>query len=63
MIVTRTNGKYCTASDLSCAHHQVPLSDETQKVASFIWWKTIHLSGWIVRTLWTLTMVQSNDGN
>ena len=36
MIVTRINGKYFTASDLSCAYHQVPLSEETQKLTSFI---------------------------
>ena len=29
MIMTRINGKYFTASDLSCAYHQVPLSPET----------------------------------
>ena len=36
MIMTRINGKYFTASDLSCAYHQVPLSEETQKLTSFI---------------------------
>ena len=36
MIMTRINGKYFTASDLSCAYHQVPLSEETQKLSSFI---------------------------
>ena len=36
MIMTRINGKYFTVSDLSCAYHQVPLSDETQKLTSFI---------------------------
>ena len=36
MIMTRINGKYFTASDLSCAYHQVPLSPETQKLTSFI---------------------------
>ena len=36
MIMTRINGKYFTVSDLSCAYHQVPLSDETQKLISFI---------------------------
>ena len=35
MIMTRINGKYFTASDLSCAYHQVPLSPETQKFTSF----------------------------
>ena len=36
MIMTRINGKYFTVSDLSCADHQVRLSDETQKLTSFI---------------------------
>ena len=36
MIMTRINGKYLTASDLSCAYHQVPLSPETQKLTSFV---------------------------
>ena len=36
MIMTRINGKYFTASDLSCAYHQVPLSEETQKLTSFV---------------------------
>ena len=36
MIMTRINGKYFTASDLSCAYHQVPLSPETQKFTSFV---------------------------
>ena len=36
MIMTRINGKYFTASDLSCAYHQVPLSEDTQKLTSFI---------------------------
>ena len=36
MIMTRINGKYFTASDLSCAYHQVPLSLETQKLTSFV---------------------------
>ena len=35
MIMTRINDKYFTASDLSCAYHQVPLSPETQKLTSF----------------------------
>ena len=35
-IMKRINGKYFTASDLSCAYHQVPLSDKTQKLTSFI---------------------------
>ena len=34
--MTRINGKYFTASDLSCACHQVPLSPETQKLTSFV---------------------------
>ena len=36
MIMTRVNGKFFSVSDLSCAYHQVPLSPETQKLASFI---------------------------
>ena len=36
MIMPRINGKYFTASDLSCAYHQVPLSPETQKLTSFV---------------------------
>ena len=35
-IMTRINGKYFTASDLSSAYHQVPLSPETQKLTSFV---------------------------
>ena len=34
--MTRINGKYFTASDLSCAYHQVPLSPERQKLTSFV---------------------------
>ena len=34
MIMTRINGKYFTASDLSCAYHQVSPSEETQKLIS-----------------------------
>ena len=34
--MTRINGKHFTVCDLSCAYHQVPLSDETQKLTSFI---------------------------
>ena len=36
MIMTRFNGIYFTASDLSCAYHQVPLTPETQKLTSFV---------------------------
>ena len=36
MTMTRISGKNFTASDLSCAYHQVPLSFETQKLTSFI---------------------------
>ena len=36
MIMTRVNGKVFSVSDLSCAYHQVPLSNETQKLTSFI---------------------------
>ena len=31
VLMTRENGAYFTNSDLSCAHHQVPLTEETQK--------------------------------
>ena len=31
-----TNGKFFTASDLSCAYHQVPITPETQKLTSFV---------------------------
>ena len=33
--MTRTNGSYFTSSDLSCAYHQVPLTDEAPKLTSF----------------------------
>ena len=36
MFMARANGKFFSASDLSCAYHQVPLSFETQKLTSFI---------------------------
>ena len=36
LIMTRINGKFFTVTDLSCAYHRVPLSDETQKLTSFI---------------------------
>ena len=36
MIITRINCNYFSASDLSCAYHQVPLSPETQKLTSFL---------------------------
>ena len=36
MIMTRVNGKVFSASDLSCAYHQVLLNPETQKLTSFI---------------------------
>ena len=36
MIMTRVNGKVFSASNLSCAYHQVPLSPETQKLTGFI---------------------------
>ena len=52
MIMTRINGKYFPASDLSFAYHQVPLSEETQK-----------LSSWILRTRWTSPIGQQNEGN
>ena len=34
--MTRKKGKYFTASDLSCAYDQIPLSPETQKLTSFV---------------------------
>ena len=34
--MTRVNGAYFTSSDLSCAYRQVPLTEETQKLTSFI---------------------------
>ena len=34
--MTRVNGAYFTSGDLSCAYHQVPLTEETQKLTSFI---------------------------
>ena len=36
VLMTRVNGAYFTSSDLSCACHQVPLTEETQKLTSFI---------------------------
>ena len=36
VLMTRVNGAYFTSSDLSCAYHQVPLTEETQKLTSFI---------------------------
>ena len=36
MIMTGVNGKVVSASDISCAYHQVLLSPETQKLTSFI---------------------------
>ena len=36
IIMTRINGKYFTASDLSCAYHQFPVSLEAQKLTSFV---------------------------
>ena len=36
MVRTRNNGKNFTASDLSCAYHQVPLSPETQNLTIFV---------------------------
>ena len=36
MIMTRVNGEVFSVSDLSYAHHQVPLSPETQNLTSFI---------------------------
>ena len=34
--MTRVNGKVFSVSNLSCAYDQIPLSPETQKIASFI---------------------------
>ena len=36
MIMTRVNDKVFSVSDLYCAHHQVPLSPETQRETSFM---------------------------
>ena len=36
LIMTRVDDKIFSVSDLSCAHHQVPLSPETQKLFSLI---------------------------
>ena len=36
MIMTRVIGKVCSASDLSCANHQIPLSSETQNLTGFM---------------------------
>ena len=36
MINTRVNGKVFSVSDLSCAYHQVPLSQKTQKLTIFL---------------------------
>ena len=36
MIMTRINRKYFTASELSCAYHQVPQPPETQKMTNFV---------------------------
>ena len=36
VLMIRLNGAYFTSSDLSCAFHQVPLTEETQKLTSFL---------------------------
>ena len=36
MIMTRVNGKVFSVSDLSCAYNQVPPSQQTQKLTSFL---------------------------
>ena len=36
MNMTRINGKYFTAGDLSCSYHHVHLSTATQKMTSFV---------------------------
>ena len=36
MIMNMVDGNVFSVSDLSCAYHQVPLSPETQNLASFI---------------------------
>ena len=36
VLMTRVIGAYFTNRDLSCAYHQVPLTEETQKLTSFI---------------------------
>ncbi len=35
-LITRVRGQYFTTSDLSSAYHQVPLTDETKKLVSFV---------------------------
>ena len=35
VLMIRLNGAYFKSSDLSCAYHQVPLTEETQKLFSF----------------------------
>lgn len=35
-LLTRINGKYFTSSDLSSAYNQVPLTDDTQRLTSFV---------------------------
>ena len=35
VLMTRINGSYFTSSDLSCAYHQLPLTEEAQKLTSF----------------------------
>ena len=36
VLMTLVNVAYFTSSDLTCAYHQVPLTEETQKLTSFI---------------------------
>ena len=63
MIMTRINGKYFTASDLSCAYHQVPLSPETQKMtSSVIVGKNTPIKLDSMDFLWFTPMVQPDDG-
>ena len=61
MIMTRISGKYFTAIDFSCAYQQVPLSPETDRLCNRR--KAIHLSSWILWTLWSTSTVQPDDGD
>ena len=36
MTMTKVKGKFFSVSDLSCAHHEVPLSFKAQKLTSFV---------------------------
>ena len=36
MLLTRLDGVYCTTSDLASAFYQVPLTEDTKKLTSFV---------------------------